>query len=290
MPVQFQGVTVHTLPGAREGRPDGLHPFLEPAAAALEDPEPYVSPGLAEKREMDAEPVVFPRRGTALSEELLQPLLAVGGQPVYLQRPAAGPRPCGSGRTGRNLRLGLVVFLRDQPGGEKFVKARIQRPVGQSAERAQHGVELLAQLVAVHWRPVQQPEHGQLEYAGAVASHASPRRSWYSGICRSDASLRYFGLLDRRDVSNRYMWILCGRSPGRKYAPFLLVRPDFAVNTSKSGLGSRAVPRRAHRGPLPDLPESQAHPRDVRLRRRTGPVRGTGQASTRARGNGGRIR
>ena len=26
---------------------------------------------------------------------------------------------------------------------------------------------------------VQQPEHGELKYAGAVASHASPRRSWY---------------------------------------------------------------------------------------------------------------
>src|ERR1700737_2279264 len=110
MPVQFQGVTVHTLPGAREGRPDSLHPFLEPAAAALEDPEPYVSPGLAEKREMDAEPVVFPRRGTALAEESLQPLLAVGGQPVHLQRPAARPRPRGSGRAGRDPLPGLVVL------------------------------------------------------------------------------------------------------------------------------------------------------------------------------------
>src|ERR1700724_3757196 len=94
----------------------------------------------------------------------------------------------------------------------------------------------------MHRCPVQQPEHGELKYAGAVASHASPRRSWYPGMCRSDASLRYFDLLERRDVSNRYMLILCGGSPTRKCAPFLLVRPDFAANTSKSGLGSRSVP------------------------------------------------
>src|SRR6201994_1703678 len=96
MPLQFQGVPVHTLPGAREGRPDGLHPFLEPAAPALEDTEPDVGPGLPEKREVNTEPVVFPRRRTALAEEVLQPFLAVGGQPVYLQRPAARTRP---GRT-----------------------------------------------------------------------------------------------------------------------------------------------------------------------------------------------
>src|SRR5580693_1768428 len=130
MPVQFQGVTVHTLPGACEGRPDGLHAFLEPAATALEDPEPYVGPGLPEKREMNAEPVVFPRCRSTLTEEFLQPLLAVGGQPVHLQRPTARARPCRTGRAGRYSRLGLVVLLGDQAGGEEFVQTRIQRPVG----------------------------------------------------------------------------------------------------------------------------------------------------------------
>jgi len=91
MPVQFQGVTVHAFPGTREGRPDGLHPLLEPAATALQDAEPNVGPRLPEKREMNTEPVVFPRRGTALAEEFLQPFLAVGGQPVYLE-PAARDR------------------------------------------------------------------------------------------------------------------------------------------------------------------------------------------------------
>src|SRR5260370_13109661 len=95
MSVQFQGVTVDALPGAREGRPDGLHAFLEPAATALEDPEPHVGPRLPEKREMNTEPVVFPRRGTPLPKEFLQPFLPACGQPVHLQRPAAGPRPSG---------------------------------------------------------------------------------------------------------------------------------------------------------------------------------------------------
>src|SRR5580700_5877758 len=88
MPVQLQGVTVHTLPGACEGRPDGLHAFLEPAATALEDPEPYVGPGLSEKREMNAEPVVFPRRGSTFAEEFLQPLLAVSRYTFSDRRPA----------------------------------------------------------------------------------------------------------------------------------------------------------------------------------------------------------
>src|SRR6266852_1597063 len=140
MPVQFQGVAVHALPGAREGRPDGLHAFLEPAAAALKDPEPYVGPCLPEKREMNTEPVIFPRRGTALAEKFLQPFLAVGGQPVHLQRPAARARPRGPRRTGRGPWLVLVVLLRDQPGGEKFVQAGIQRPVGKRAERAEYGI------------------------------------------------------------------------------------------------------------------------------------------------------
>src|SRR6266480_862424 len=78
MPLQFQGVAIHALPGAREGRPDGLHPFLEPAAPALEDPEPYVGPGLPEKREVNSEPVVLPRRWPSLAEEFGQLLLAIG--------------------------------------------------------------------------------------------------------------------------------------------------------------------------------------------------------------------
>src|SRR5580704_3546538 len=137
MPVQLQGVTVHTLPGACEGRPDGLHAFLEPAATALEDPEPYVGPGLPEKREMNAEPVVFPRRRSTFAEEFLQPLLAVSGQPVHLQRPAARARPCRPGWANRDSRLGLVVLFGDQAGRQKFMQTRIQRPIGKRAEGAE---------------------------------------------------------------------------------------------------------------------------------------------------------
>src|SRR5438045_7582418 len=107
MPVQFQGVAVYALPGAREGRPDGLHPFLEPAPPALEEPEPYVGPGLPEKREMNSEPVVLPRRRASFAEEVRQPFLAVGGQPVHLQRPPARPGPY---RPGGGRRLGLVLL------------------------------------------------------------------------------------------------------------------------------------------------------------------------------------
>src|SRR5271155_2499702 len=93
MSVQFQGVAVHTLPGSRQSRPDGLHPLLEPAAPALEDPEPYGDPRLSEDCEVNPDPVVFPRPWTALAEDLLQPFLAVSRQPVHLQRPPAAARP-----------------------------------------------------------------------------------------------------------------------------------------------------------------------------------------------------
>src|SRR5580658_6913765 len=177
MPMQFQGVAVDTLPGAREGRPDGLHALLEPAAAALKDPQPHVGPGLPEEREMNAEPVVFPGRGAALAEEFLQPLLAVRGQPVHLLRPASRARARGRSGPGRAGRLGLVVLLYDQPVGEKLLQARVQRPVGERTEGAEHGVQPLAQLIAVHRRFVQRPEHGKLEYAGAITPHAAP--NWW---------------------------------------------------------------------------------------------------------------
>ena len=88
-------------------------------------------------------------------------------------RPAC-PRPPVPVRTGRARRLAPLVLLGDQPGGQQLVQARIQRPVRQRAEQAEYIGELLAQLVAVHWRPVQQPEHGELEYAGPVAPQRRP--------------------------------------------------------------------------------------------------------------------
>jgi len=117
------------------------------------------------KREVDAEPVVFPRRGAALAEELVQPFLAFCGQPAHLQGPAAGPGPRRSWRDGRGPRLGLVMLLGDQPGGQELVQARIQRSVGKRAERAEHGGKAFTQFVAVHRCSVKLAEHGELKYA-----------------------------------------------------------------------------------------------------------------------------
>src|ERR1700756_1877820 len=112
MSVQFQGVAVHAFPGSRQGRPDGLHALLEPAAPALEDPEPYVGPRLPEECEVNPEPVVLPRRGTPPAEGFPHPFFAVARQPVPLQRPAATPRPRRAvepARAVRPGRPGLVV-------------------------------------------------------------------------------------------------------------------------------------------------------------------------------------
>src|SRR5712691_3112030 len=92
VPLQFEGVAVHALPGSRQAGPETLQSFLEPGAPALEDPQPDVRPGLAEEREMHSEPVVFPRRRASLGKQVLQPLLAIGGQPVHDLRPAARER------------------------------------------------------------------------------------------------------------------------------------------------------------------------------------------------------
>ena len=83
--------------------------------------------------------------------------------PARLNSPA---RPRRGGRALKVYRLTadgkerLQELLGDQPGGEQFVQARVQRPVGERAEQPEYAGELLAQLVAVHRRPVQQPEHG----------------------------------------------------------------------------------------------------------------------------------
>ena len=52
----------------------------------------------------------------------------------------------------------------DQAGGVHALQGRIERAVGDAAPPAQDGGELLAQLVAVHGRLVQQPQDGELEH------------------------------------------------------------------------------------------------------------------------------
>src|SRR5215831_8166723 len=109
MPVEFKRVTVEPLPGPGHRRPDTGQPLLEPGAPAFQDPQPDVGPGLAEEGEVDAESVVLPGRGARFGQQVLQPLLAVRGQPVDDLRAAAGTRPGLPGEPG-------VPALPGQPG------------------------------------------------------------------------------------------------------------------------------------------------------------------------------
>ena len=89
--MQLERVAVHPLSGPGQSSADTLEALLEPGSPAFEDPQAYVRAGLAEEREMHAEPVVLPRRRAGLREQVLQPLLAVRGQPVDDLRSPAGP-------------------------------------------------------------------------------------------------------------------------------------------------------------------------------------------------------
>ena len=63
--------------------------------------------------------------------------------------------------TGRRLGAGLL----DQRGAEHLLQGGVERAVGQHPAPAEHQVEPLAQLVAVHGRLVQQSEDCQLEWS-----------------------------------------------------------------------------------------------------------------------------
>ena len=82
---------------------------------------------------MHAEAVVLPRRRARLGQEILQPLLAVGGQPVDNFRAAPGQ---GIDRAGQG-------FL-DQALAQQFLQARVQGSVPEGTERAEQRVEPLA--------------------------------------------------------------------------------------------------------------------------------------------------
>ena len=79
--------------------------------------------------------------------------------------------------------------------GEQLVQAGVQRPVGERAEQPEDTGDLLAQLIAVHRRPVQHPEHGELKHCGPVAPHAAPSVCSIPILCihamrRNDTSYR----------------------------------------------------------------------------------------------------
>src|SRR5262245_14722082 len=159
--LQLEGVAVDALPGPREPGPEGLDPLFQPAAPALEDPQPDVRRGQAEEGEPDAEPVVLPGGGPGLGKQVLQVLLAVSGQPVDDLGTAAAKRLSGIGHR----------VLCDEPATGQVLQTRVQRAVTEGAERAKDRVKPLPQIVAVHRSLVQQPEHGELKHAGPLAAH-----------------------------------------------------------------------------------------------------------------------
>src|SRR6202012_2313336 len=105
--------------------------------------------------------------------------------------PGRAQRAGHSGRPG-----GLVAFPGDQALGVQLVQAGVQRAVGERPERAEQHVQLLAQLVAVHRRSVQQPKHGELQHATPVPAPGIPPYAYGFYV-----SSRYLYSISRFDIS-----------------------------------------------------------------------------------------
>src|SRR5690606_2855328 len=133
----------------------------------------------------------LPCRRTGLGQQFLKTLLAIGGELVDDLRSTALERQ-------RRVRL-LGPVLGDQPVGRELLEARIEGAVGERPEHAEQCVEPLAQLVAVHRRLVQQPEHGELEHARALPG----RHPVLLG--GADVSIRCIAPMYRLDTSKRYV-------------------------------------------------------------------------------------
>ena len=97
VPLQLEGVAVDPLAGAGQRRAEAVEALLEPRPAALEDAQPGGGVGAGEEREVDAEVLVLPGGRAGLGEQLLEVLLALGGEPVDDPRPLAGQRRGGAG-------------------------------------------------------------------------------------------------------------------------------------------------------------------------------------------------
>ena len=134
VPLEFEGVAVDALAGAGDRRLHVVEPLFEPVAAALEDAHAHLGVRLGEEREVHAEVLVFPRGRPGLGEQVLQVLLAFGGEPVDDPAAAAG-------------RLAVSAHVTD---GQHLLQAGVERAVGECPEGAEHGVQPLAELVAVH--------------------------------------------------------------------------------------------------------------------------------------------
>ena len=92
MALQFEGVRVEPLGGPGEHVAQALAALLDPAAAALQDPQPGRLVGAGEEREVHAEAGVVVRLRAGLGEQLCEPLLALGGDLVDDPAAAAGQR------------------------------------------------------------------------------------------------------------------------------------------------------------------------------------------------------
>src|SRR5262249_41405925 len=203
VPVQFQRVTVQALPGPRHRRPDAVQALLQPSPAAFQDAQPDVRAGQPEEGERDADPLVSPRGGAGLGQQLLQPFLALRGEPVHDLRPAA--RQWAAGRVG--------LLLRDQALRQQLLEAWVERAVTKGTEGTEERVQPLAQFVAVHGGLVQQAEHGQLDHSRRVpTAHATPpppvappppRPCWPDWRCYT--SNRCIEPIHRQDMSRRAM-------------------------------------------------------------------------------------
>src|SRR6202007_1770078 len=82
VPLKLQRVAIDPLTGPGRCRAEALQPLFQPAATALEYPDPHLGTSQAEEREVHAEAVVFPGRRAGLAEQVVQPFLTFCRQPV----------------------------------------------------------------------------------------------------------------------------------------------------------------------------------------------------------------
>ena len=226
VPLQLGGVPVDFLLGHRQLVLHPVEPLLEPGTASLEHPQPDLHVGPAEEGEPDVEVVVLPRGRTDL-----------GHQPLELRGPGVGElvddaRPPGDRRRRRR-------DLLDQGAAQHLLQGGVERPVGQHPTPAEHEVQPLAQLVAVHGSLVQQSEDCQLDgfattchatyrsdiSGGTDPAHApgarrvrvtsDPRTSARCVPCVADLRARTAASwADNRDP--RSFWIAEWKAPGRR--------------------------------------------------------------------------
>src|SRR5215467_1048546 len=162
MSLQFQRVAVDPFASPGCGGSETFKPLFEPTTPPFKNPHPDVGLRQAEECEVDSEAVVLPGGWARLAEQVIQPLFAVGSQPVD---DLGSPWP-----VQRLARIGPGIF-RDQSLGQQVLEGGIQRAIAEGPKGSQQRVEPLAQLVSVHRCLVQDAEHGKLEHASPLATH-----------------------------------------------------------------------------------------------------------------------